>query len=99
MAQRRLRYVAYLRRSIDQTGEALGVEAQRALILSWAAVHGVTVAEWFCDNGITASREDVVRPDCQRMIADIGDSADGPLVLVVEASRLNREETAVAAFS
>jgi DNA invertase Pin-like site-specific DNA recombinase len=99
MAQRRSRYVAYLRRSIDQTGEALGVEAQRSLILSWAAAHGVEVAEWFCDNGITASREDVVRPDYERMIAEIGDSADVPMVLVVEASRLNREETAVAAFS
>jgi DNA invertase Pin-like site-specific DNA recombinase len=99
MAHRPSRYVAYLRRSIDQTGEALGVEAQRALILSWAAVHGVTIAEFYCDNGITASRDDVVRPDYQRMIADIADSAEVPMVLVVEASRLNREEVAVAAFS
>ncbi|MBL7494044.1 recombinase family protein [Frankia sp. AgB1.9] len=99
MVGRPLRYVAYLRRSVDQTGEALGVEAQRQLILSWAAVHGVTVAEFYCDNGITASRDDVVRPDYQRMIADIADSGDVPMVLVVEASRLNREEVAVAAFS
>ncbi|MDT3441092.1 MULTISPECIES: recombinase family protein [unclassified Pseudofrankia] len=99
MAHRRLRYVAYPRRSIDQTGEALGVEAQRELILLRAAPHGVTVIEWYCDNGITASRDDVVRPDYERMIADIRDSADVPMVLVVEASRLNREETAVAAFS
>ncbi|MBL7494862.1 recombinase family protein [Frankia sp. CNm7] len=99
MAHRRLRYVAYLRRSVDQTGEALGVEAQRELILLWAATQGVTITEWYCDNGITASRDDVVRPDYDRMIADIRDGADVPMVVVVEASRLNREETAVAAFS
>nr|WP_198153000.1 recombinase family protein [Pseudofrankia sp. DC12] len=99
MAHRRSRYVAYLRRSVDQTGEALGVEAQRQLILSWAAVQGVEIAEFYCDNGITASRDDVVRPDYERMIAEVAASADVPMVLVVEASRLNREEVAVAAFS
>jgi DNA invertase Pin-like site-specific DNA recombinase len=91
--------VAYLRRSQDRSGQELGVQAQRELILLWAAAHGVEIAEWYCDNGITASRDDVVRPDYERMVADIAQGGDVPMVVVVEASRVNREEVAVAKFS
>jgi Resolvase, N terminal domain len=52
--------VAYVRVSTED--QNLGPEAQRASIEAWAGRHGVTVAAWFTDKGVSGGKAVEDRP-------------------------------------
>lgn len=60
----------YLRISLDQTGDHLGVDRQRDECMSLLAERGWTLYEEYVDNSISASKEDVMRPAYERMKDD-----------------------------
>lgn len=60
---------AYVRISQDRTGEAVGVDNQRAAIRKWAEQHGHTVREWYEDNDASAT-SGKARPDFERLLKD-----------------------------
>src|SRR5688572_21093600 len=60
---------AYVRISQDRTGEAVGVDNQRAAIKAWAEQHGHTVSEWYEDNDRSAT-SGKAREDFERLLKD-----------------------------
>jgi DNA invertase Pin-like site-specific DNA recombinase len=60
----------YTRLSVDRNGNKIGYEIQRAAIERWAGAYGYTVV-WYQDKDITAADKDIVRPEYERMLADL----------------------------
>ncbi len=61
----------YLRLTVDRQGNKIGYEAQKNAIEAWARVTGETIGEWYQDKDLTAADLTVVRPEYERMLADI----------------------------
>jgi len=88
-----LRYIAlYLQISQDKTGRAEGVEAQEKWGREYAAATwpGAPVLV-FCDNDLSAARDDVVRPAYEALRQAVRDGQVAH-VWAVEQSRLERRE-------
>jgi DNA invertase Pin-like site-specific DNA recombinase len=86
--------VAYLRVSTDD--QALGPEAQRAAIERWAIARGVTVAAWFCDQGVSGAAPLDRRPGLLAALAALAAHGAG-LLVVAKRDRLARD-TMIAAM-
>lgn len=71
--------VAYLRVSTED--QALGPEAQRAAIETWAARQGVTVATWHTDQGVSGGSPIEDRPALLAALRDIEDQRAAHLVV------------------
>jgi len=81
-----VRAVAYVRRSTRDQAQSL--ERQRHEIERYAAANGVTIGEWYEDDGISGV-EDAERPGFQRMITD-AERREFDVILVHEISRFGR---------
>lgn len=82
------RAVAYLRVSTDE--QSLGTEAQRHAIEAWAAAHGVTVAAWHADLGVSGGAPVDSRPGLLAALADVSELGAGVLI-VSKRDRLARD--------
>jgi len=81
---------AYARISIDADGEALGVARQHTDSLLVAQRNQWSVTRTYTDNGISAYRRGVVRPDFERLLTDLTSGAiDG--VVAYDLDRLWRQ--------
>lgn len=86
--------VAYLRVSTED--QALGPEAQRASVERWAAARGVTVAAWFCEQGVSGGAPLDRRPELLAAVSALSSHGAG-LLVVAKRDRLARD-TMVAAM-
>ncbi|MBM4109611.1 MAG: resolvase [Phycisphaerae bacterium] len=86
--------VAYLRVSTED--QALGPEAQRAAVERWAAARGVTVAAWFCDQGVSGAAPIDRRPELLAALAAL--PAHGAALLVVAKRDRLARDTMIAAM-
>jgi len=82
------RAVAYLRVSTED--QALGPEAQRAAIETWAARQGVQVLSWHVDQGVGGATPIEDRPGLLAALRDLEDLESG-LVVVAKWDRLARD--------
>lgn len=82
--------VAYCRISKDQDGEYLGVDRQRKQIEELAARLGVVITHWYIDNDISAFNAKKVRPEFQKLMADVEGGRAGT-VFVYHNDRLIRQ--------
>lgn len=80
--------VAYLRVSTDE--QALGMEAQRAAITSWAERQGLAVLRWHEDQGVSGGAELEDRPGLVAALAAVRELGAGVLV-AHKADRIARE--------
>lgn len=80
--------IAYLRASTDE--QQLGLDTQRAAIEVWAAAHGVRVAAYEVDPGVSGGTPLEKRPGLQRAIAALRPSEAG-FLLVAKRDRLARD--------
>ena len=80
--------VAYVRVSTDD--QALGVEAQRAAILRWAAATGRRIWGWWEDQGVSGSVEPMARPALRSLLDRLGEHQAG-VVVVAKRDRLARD--------
>ena len=83
------RAVIYARISRDREGAGLGVDRQEKDCRELAARLGLTVAEVYADNDISAS-SGRVRPDYRRMCADLDRPGAPMVVLTWHTDRLHR---------
>lgn len=60
---------AYVRVSLDQTGEGISVENQETAIRKWAKEHGHTIGTVYIDNDISAT-SGKIRPGFEQMLKD-----------------------------
>ena len=96
MAQRRRKHpqrdqtraVAYLRVSTED--QALGPEAQRAAIETWATRQGILVLSWHLDQGVGGATPIEDRPGLLAALQDLEDLEAG-LVVVAKWDRLARD--------
>jgi DNA invertase Pin-like site-specific DNA recombinase len=87
--------VGYLRVSTqEQALSGLGLEAQRSEVERYAEAHGLTVVEWFVDQGVSASTMGK-RP---QFLAALGavDAGRAGVLLAKDASRLSRSMSDLA---
>ena len=82
------RGVAYLRVSTED--QALGPEAQRAAIESWAARQGVQVLSWHLDQGVGGATPIEDRPGLLAALKALEDM-DAGLIVVAKWDRLARD--------
>lgn len=80
--------IGYLRVSTDE--QALGPEAQRGAIERWAAAHGVTVAAWHVDQGVSGGAALEKRPALMAAIASL-EAHNAGLLVVAKRDRLARD--------
>jgi DNA invertase Pin-like site-specific DNA recombinase len=80
--------VAYLRVSTDE--QALGLEAQRTSIETWAGDRGVTIEAWCIDEGISGGAALEARPELARALVLLREHRAGVLV-VAQRDRLARD--------
>lgn len=85
-----LRAALYLRLSRDDAGagESVSIGGQRALLRSYAADHGWTVAGEYVDDGFSGTS--FRRPGLERLLADV-EAGRVDLVLTKDLSRLGRD--------
>lgn len=78
--------VALLRVSTDRQAESgLGLEGQRAAIVSWAASHNVEVVDWHTEAGVSGGAALADRPELLDALAAVKEtSADGLIVSCVD---------------
>lgn len=86
--------IAYLRVSTDADRQALGVEAQRQAILSWAKQENVEVLEWFTEEVSGGASLDK-RPVLLNALAAVAARGAGRLV-VQRLDRFSREPLTAA---
>ena len=86
--------VAYLRVSTED--QALGPEAQRAAISTWASSAGVTVAAWHEDRGVSGALDLDARPGLVAALGALRGLRAGVLV-VAKRDRLARDVAVAAA--
>jgi DNA invertase Pin-like site-specific DNA recombinase len=70
----------YLRVSSDGQVDGDGFPRQRAAIEKWSAANGVTIVEWFVEEGVSGTIAD--RPALQRMMVAL--MSDGVRTVVIE---------------
>lgn len=85
--------VAYLRVSTDE--QALGPEAQRSAVERWAAAHGVTVAAWHVDQGVSGGAAVDRRPALLAALADLRAHGAG-LLVAAKRDRIARDVVVAA---
>lgn len=90
------RAAVYVRISSDPTGQALGVQRQLEDCRELAAKRGITVAEEYKDNDVSAF-SGKARPEYQRMLADIRDG-QRDAVIVYNLDRLTRRPIELEEF-
>src|SRR4051794_28333338 len=78
----------YVRISLDQAGDGLGVQRQERLCRDKAKALGWTVAEVYKDNDVSAT-SGVTRPAYERLLADL-DAGKVNAVIVYAIDRLTR---------
>lgn len=83
------RAVAYLRVSTDRETQALGIQAQRTAIESWAGRDGVEICAWF-EEEVSGGASLEKRPILLQAIAALGDHRAGVLV-VQRLDRFSRD--------
>lgn len=82
----------YTRISEDLDGAGLGVTRQEADCRKLASLRGWTVAGVYTDNDVSAFKVKIVRPEFERLLADLGSGAiDG--VVVWDLDRFARQPT------
>lgn len=82
----------YDRISDDKTGRQAGVERQREDNIKTAQDEGATDLSFYRDNDISASKVDVVRPDFERLMADIrAGKFDNGMVICWAQDRIARQ--------
>ncbi|WP_082481047.1 recombinase family protein [Rathayibacter sp. Leaf299] len=84
------RAALYLRISLDQTGEGLGVQRQREDGERIAAARKWTIVETYIDNSISASKRTVRRPEYDRMVQDF-EAGRFDALIVWDLDRLTRQ--------
>lgn len=80
--------VAYIRVSTDD--QHLGPEAQRAAMEAWAGREGVSIVEWFADQGVSGASELDARPGLAGAVAALRARGAG-LLVVARRDRLARD--------
>lgn len=80
--------VAYLRVSTDD--QSLGIEAQRSSIEKWAKAHGVEIASWREDVGVSGTTPIADRVGLMAAIGDVSDHG-ATLFVVARRDRLARD--------
>lgn len=90
------RAAVYVRQSLDQTGERLGVQRQRKACQSKADAMGWTVVGTYEDNSTSAS-SGKVRPEYQRLLDDL-ESGRADAVVVWDLDRLHRRPVELEHF-
>lgn len=85
--------VAYLRVSTDR--QALGLDAQRSALSTWATNHSVTIAGWHVDEGLSGSLDVGDRPGLAAAMQHVSELRAGRLV-VARRDRLARDLGVVA---
>lgn len=94
--ERPFRAAIYARISSDPSGQALGVQRQIEDCRARAAERGITVAEEYVDNDVSAF-SGKARPEYQRMLADIRDGLRDA-VIVYNLDRLTRRPIELEEF-
>lgn len=86
----RPRIAAYARISEDTEGVALGVARQHQDNQKLAEMRGWDIADRYTDNNVSAFKRDVVRPEFQRLLADLrSGSLDG--LIAYDLDRIARQ--------
>lgn len=80
--------VAYLRVSTEE--QALGLEAQRAAIVAWAAREGADVTSWHEDAGRSGSLDVAGRPGLEAALGAVRAAGKGTVLVVAKRDRLAR---------
>lgn len=89
--------VAYLRVSTEeQAVSGLGLEAQREAVSAYAALHGLTIVEWFSDEGISGATLGK-RPAMLEALRAM-DAGRAGVLLAKDATRLSRTLADLAAM-
>jgi DNA invertase Pin-like site-specific DNA recombinase len=91
------RAAIYARISLDRDGDQLGVSRQRKDCRRVCADRGWKVADEYVDNNISATNRRVVRPEYQRLLADIRDGKIDAVV-VYDLDRLTRRPIELEGF-
>ena len=86
-----IRAAIYTRISFDDTGREEGVERQEHDCRAWADAHGWPVVKVFCDNSISASKFDVMRPEYDKL-CDAVSSGEVNAVVYWDLDRLTRQQ-------
>src|ERR1700722_1371244 len=86
--------VGYCRVSTDVDRQALGAEAQRVAIQSWADQNGVTICQWFGEE-VTGGAPLDKRPILLEAIASVAEHGAGYLV-VQRLDRFSRDPLSAA---
>ncbi|MDY0911312.1 recombinase family protein [Rathayibacter festucae] len=84
------RAALYLRISLDQTGEGLGVQRQREDGEKIAAARGWTIVQEYKDNSISASKRTVRRPRYEEMVRDF-EAGQFDALICWDLDRLTRQ--------
>jgi site-specific DNA recombinase len=80
---------AYVRISMDATGERWGVETQRRKIAELSSARDWQIAEWYEDNDVSASKPRGPKSEWARMLRD-AEAGRFELVVAVDIDRLLR---------
>jgi len=86
-----IRAAIYTRISFDDTGREEGVERQEHDCRAWADAHEWPVVKVFCDNSISASKFDVMRPEYDKL-CDAVSSGEVNAVVYWDLDRLTRQQ-------
>jgi DNA invertase Pin-like site-specific DNA recombinase len=81
--------VAYLRVSSDRETQALGIQAQRAALESWAKRDGIEICEWF-EEEVSGGASLEKRPVLLEAISSLGEHGAG-LLVVQRLDRFSRD--------
>ncbi len=71
------RNVGYARISDDRTGENASVKRQKIAVEAYAATLGEVIDEWYEDKDKSASKQNVVRDEYERLLQDAEHGAIG----------------------
>ena len=88
------RAVAYLRVSTDRETQALGIQAQRTALESWAEREGIEICAWF-EEEVSGGASLEKRPVLLRAIAALGHHSAG-LLVVQRVDRFSRDPLTAA---
>lgn len=85
-----MRVALYARVSTEeQARHGLSIDAQIAALRSWAQREGHTIAGEYVDNGVSARKSPIKRPELQRLLSDIA-AGDIALVAFTKLDRWTR---------
>jgi site-specific DNA recombinase len=81
--------VAYLRVSTEEQRERQSVLSQRDFATKYAALNGITIAEFYCDEGVSGGDDFEHRPEGSRLLRDVAEGKVGTIV-VFKLDRIGR---------